>query len=272
MVAAALIGLVIGVLARLTGGSPALGRVFEPVAAFVAAFLAGAAAALGGPLSPYVATLAGLIVLIPGFPLTVAMTELAMRHLVSGTARLAGAAMTFLAIAFGATAGGTVAVFAFGPAPVVTPLALPDWTLPAALVLAPLAFTVLLRAEARDAPAIVGAGICGFAGSRAGALVLGPALGAFAGAFLVTLFANLWNRVSSRPAVVPAVPGILLLVPGSLGFKSLSSLVGRDTVAGLETAFEMLLIAVSLAMGLLFASAILPPRSLLPPESPPTGR
>jgi uncharacterized membrane protein YjjB (DUF3815 family) len=154
----------------------------------------------------------------------------------------------------------------------VTPLALPDWALPAALVLAPLAFTVLLRAEARDGPAIVGAGICGFAGSRAGALVLGPALGAFAGAFLVTLFANLWNRVSSRPAVVPAVPGILLLVPGSLGFKSLSSLVGRDTVAGLETAFEMLLIAVSLAMGLLFANAILPPRSLLSPEPPPIGR
>jgi uncharacterized membrane protein YjjP (DUF1212 family) len=262
--AAVAIGLVIGLLARLTVRAPALGRVFEPVAAFVATFLAGAAAAFAGPVSPYVATLAGLIVLIPGFPLTVAMTELAMRHLVSGTARLAGAAITFFAIAFGAAAGGMVSIRVFGPAPLATPVPLPDWALPMALVLAPLAFAVLLRAEARDAPAIVAAGVLGFAGARGGALVLGPGLGAFAGAFLVTLFGNVWNRWTSRPAVVPAVPGILLLVPGSLGFKSLSALVGRDTVGGIETAFEMVLVAVSLAMGLIFAGALLPPRSLSP--------
>jgi hypothetical protein len=34
----------------------------------------------------------------------------------------------------------------------------------------------------------------------------------------------------------------------------------RDTVLGLEAAFEMVLIAISLAMGLLFANALLPPR------------
>ena len=189
-----------------------------------------------------------------------------MRHLMSGTARLAGAAITFLAIAFGAAAGGTVAAGLFGPSPVVSPVPLPEWALPLALVVAPLAFTVLLRAEARDAPAIVAAGILGFAGARAGALVLGSGLGAFAGAFLVTLFGNAWSRATGRPAVVPSVPGILLLVPGSLGFKSLSSLVGRETVAGLEAAFAMILVAVSLAMGLVFANALLPPAPLSPAE------
>ena len=154
----------------------------------------------------------------------------------------------------------------FGPSPAVSPVPLPEWALPLALVVAPLAFTVLLRAEARDAPAIVAAGILGFAGARAGALVLGSGLGALRRGLPGH---SLRQRLEPghRPARrVPSVPGILLLVPGSLGFKSLSSLVGRETVAGLEAAFAMILVAVSLAMGLVFANALLPPAPCLPPN------
>ena len=39
------------------------------------------------------------------------------------------------------------------------------------------------------------------------------------------------------------VPGILLLVPGSVGFRSLTSLIERQAVAGIETAFSMILTA-----------------------------
>jgi len=256
------IGLVIGALALAAGKSPALRRVFEPVAAAVAALLSGVAASRVPSLSPYVATLAGLIVLIPGFSLTVAMAELAMRHLVSGTARLAGAAMTFLAIAFGVTAVATLASRLLGPAPVITPLALPEWTLFVAVLVAPLAFTVLLRAEPRDAPPILVAAALAFFCARAGAFLLGPGLGAFGGALAVALFGNLFSRLTGRPPVVAVVPGILLLVPGSLGFRSLSSLLAQDTLSGLAAAFDMILVAVSLAMGLVFANALLPAASL----------
>jgi hypothetical protein len=51
------------------------------------------------------------------------------------------------------------------------------------------------------------------------------------------------------------VPALLLLVPGSLGFQSLSRLLDRETVPGVEAAFRMTLVAVSLAMGLLFGPA-----------------
>jgi uncharacterized membrane protein YjjB (DUF3815 family) len=230
------------------------------VAAAVAGFVAAFGAVHLAPLSTYVATLAGLIVLVPGYTLTVAIAELAMRHLVSGTARFAGATVTFLAIAFGAAAGGTLGARLFGAAPAVLPRPLPEWTLVVALLLAPLAFTVLLRAEPRDAPAVMVAGVLAFAAARGGSALLGPGLGAFAGAVAVTLFGNAFNRLTRRPPVVPVVPGILLLVPGSVGFRSLSSLMTRDTVLGLEAAFEMVLIAISLAMGLLFANALLPPR------------
>ena len=59
-----------------------------------------------------------------------------------------------------------------------------------------------------------------------------------------------------------SLPGILLLVPGSIGFWSLAALLESDVVSGVETAFRMVLVAVSLVAGLLLADAIVPPRDL----------
>lgn len=260
--AAALIGLAIGLLALATRRWNGLGRVFEPVAATLAAFLAAWAQRQAGPLSAYVATLAGLIILVPGFSLTVAMTELATRHLVSGTARLMGAAGTFLAIGFGVALGSRLGTLLPGAVLIGAVRPLPEWTLYAALVVAPLSFAVLLRADPRDAGAVVAAGITAFAGARAGALWLGPELGPFVGALAVGLCGNTYARAFDRPSSVLIVPGLLLLVPGSLGFQSLSSLLERETLPGVESAFRMTLGAVSLVTGLLFANVLLPPRPL----------
>ena len=78
---AAVIGLSTGLLAAVTRRAAGFARIFEPVAAFAAAGIAAAVSILLAPHSVFVATLAGLIVLIPGFTLTVAMTALATRHL-----------------------------------------------------------------------------------------------------------------------------------------------------------------------------------------------
>ena len=56
------------------------------------------------------------------------------------------------------------------------------------------------------------------------------------------------------------MPGLLPLVPGSVGLRSLESLFARDTLAGVDTAFQMLMVAVSLVAGLLVANALLPSR------------
>ncbi len=54
------------------------------------------------------------------------------------------------------------------------------------------------------------------------------------------------------------LPGILLLVPGSVGYRSLSSFMERQTLAGIEIAFNMILTAVALVAGLLIAGVIAP--------------
>ena len=260
--AAGLLGLVIGLLALLARRYAAVARVFEPGASFAVALLAAAGAALATPYNVFTATLAGLIALVPGLTLTVGLTELSTRHLLSGTARLSAAFMTFLGIVFGVALGNTVGGLLFGDASVVPPTAIAPWTNLVALAVAPAAFTLLLKAEFRDLPWLMMMGVFAFYGSRVGAGLLGPELGSFVGALIVGVASNVFARVLDRPSQVLLVPGILLLVPGSIGYRSLNAFMEREVVSGIETAFRMLVIAVSLVAGMLMSNAVTPRRRL----------
>ena len=261
---AAVLGLGVGILALLARGRPRVGRVFEPVAAFLVSAGALGLATILGPVSVLIATLGGLIVLLPGLSLTVAMSELATRNLASGTARLSGAFLTFLAIAFGVALGNRVGGAAFGEVSAAISAPLPGWLALVAVVAAGLGFVVVLRAEPRDAAWIVAIGSLGVLGGRAGAATFGIELGTFAGALAVGLASSAYAWLSRRPAVVVSVPGILLLVPGSVGFRGLTSLLERQAVTGIETIFSMILTAMALVAGLLIAAVIAPERGMLP--------
>ncbi|NUO78572.1 threonine/serine exporter family protein [candidate division KSB1 bacterium] len=259
---AGLLGLMIGVLALLTSKWQALGRVFELVAAFAVSSCATIIATQFGSRSIANDILAGLIVLMPGLTLTTAMNELSTRHLVSGTARLSAAFVIFLELGFGVAVGGIFIRKILGEPRILELVALPAWTLWLALLIAPLAFTVLLRAQPRDAMWIVIAGILAFIGSQFGAGLLGPELGVFIGALTVSIASNLYSRLMDRPSTITLVPGILLLVPGSVGFRSLASLMDKEVIPGIETAFKMILIAVALAAGILVGKIVAPPRGI----------
>ena len=257
---AAVIGLVIGLLAEVAGKFRAVGRMFEPVAALVAAMLTALASHLFGPLAVSLATLAGIIILIPGYTLTVAIAELSHKHLQSGTSRLFGALATFLLIAVGVAMGGELIASIMGETPVADPAALPRWTEAIALLAAPLAFTVLLKAQTAAAPWILLTCLAGFVGSRLGSLGMAPELGVFVGALVVGLLGSSYFRANGRPPAIVQVPGILLLVPGSVGFRSLTALLDREVVPGVETAFKTITMAAALAAGLLIASVAAPTR------------
>lgn len=260
---AAVISLLIGGLDLWTRRQRSTVWVLEPVAAILSSALAVVAASLVGPLSVQVVTLAGLIVLLPGLSLTVALNELATRNLISGTSRLTGAAIVFLELGFGVALGTRLTELLPLPAKLGPLPALPGWTEPLALVSLLFAVSILFRARPRDWGWIAIAGTLAYAGSRLGSQVLGPQLGAFVGALIVGLVTNGLARLRNRPAVITLVPAIMLLVPGSIGFRSLESLLARDVLAGVDTAFSMLMVAVALVAGLLFANALVQPRKVL---------
>jgi uncharacterized membrane protein YjjP (DUF1212 family) len=258
VVIAAGTGLAVGALALVTQRAPAARRVFEPLAAFTASALATAASLVLGPCSVYVATLAGVIVLLPGLALTTAMTELSTRHLASGTARLSGALMLFLAIAFGVAMGSKVVGVALGAPHIADPRELAPWTEWVALALAPVSLTVLFRAPPAELPWIWVTGVLAFAGGRMGARMLGPELGIFVGALTAGIASNLYARWRDRPSPVTLVPAVILLVPGSIGFRGLALLLERHVVVGVESAFRMVIMLSALVGGLLIANLVTP--------------
>ncbi len=147
-----------------------------------------------------------------------------------------------------------------GKIQVGAPVPLPDWTLYAALLALPLGAAVLLRVKPRDIPWVLASGGVAFLGGQLGARLLGPELGAFFAALLVGLGSNVYAWLSDRPTSVTLVPGVLLLVPGSIGFRGIASLVDRKTLTGVETAFTALLIAAALSAGILTATVLGPQR------------
>jgi uncharacterized membrane protein YjjP (DUF1212 family) len=260
---AAAIGLLVGVLARLTEKRPGFTRIQLPVTAVFASFLAMAAAAAFGPLNPQVAMLAGLVVLLPGLALTVALSELATNHLASGTARAAGAMVVFVAMAFGVALGARIAALVFGAVRLADPVPAPAWTLALAVLLAPVAMSALFRVPRREVPFVVAGCAMAFLGGLCGGRVLGPELGVFVGGFLAGVAANGYARLRNRPSAIVYLPALLMLVPGSIGFRSVTALLADQVTSGIETAFTTLLMAVALGTGMLVAGVFVPPRRVL---------
>lgn len=257
------VGLITGVLALIMGKHDSAQRLFDTVAAVTAATIATTLGASLGTTSAFIVTLAGLIALLPGLTLTVAMTELATRNLVSGSARLAGAGIVFLTLGFGAALGSHLGALFGGQASSRVPQGLAPWTEILALVIAAGAFVVLFKARSRDFGWVLAAGALAFYAGQGGTHLLGPELGASGGALVLGLGSNFIARVRQRPSAITQVPGLMLLVPGSLGFQGVSSLAAHDTLTGIEAAFSMILVAVGLVTGLLMANLLLPPRRSL---------
>ena len=256
------LGALIGLLDLWAKHSQSVARLLLPLGAFVGAAGAVVATRIFPSLSTQTVGIAAIVLLMPGLTLTVAMTEVATGHLVSGTARLSKAMVSFLLLGFGAAVGGQLAasfldVSAGALASGVGPT---RWI---GLALSLPTLTILLAAKPRDMGWLGIAAVIAYAGGLLGAAATGPAVGAAIATTLLGLAGNAFARFVHRPAVLVIVPGILLLVPGSLGFRSVSSFVNADILHAVETAFDVALVAVGLVAGLLVANLALPPRKAL---------
>ncbi len=258
---ALLLGALVGGLHALSGRAPSLGRILPAVAGTLATVLARLLVLALPGAHESILVLAAVIVLLPGFTLTVATMELASAHVVSGTARLVGALATLVQLGFGVALGHRLADWL--PAPAALDSAAPAWLVPVGFVVAGLAFAVNLKAAPRDLPKVVLATLVAAGTAHLGRVWLGPELGALIGATVIGLISHAYARGGRRPALLLLTPGILILVPGSLGFLSVSSMLDSNVLAAAETAFRMLLIATSLAAGVLLASVAVPPRRSL---------
>lgn len=256
VLAATLTAVVVGIIVRVSSIHAQTRYLSDLLAAFGATLLTHLATRVLDGVAVDLAILASLLVLLPGLSVTVAINELATQNLASGTARLAGAMVTFLTIGFGIVVGRSVVEYTLGAihTPPATPLA--NYWIPVALVVTTPAIAVFFQARLRDLGWILLGIAVGYGGTRLGARYFTPEAAAWTGAFALGITSNLFGQWARRPAAVMQVPGLLLLVPGSIGFSSVAALLRNDVDRGIEGAFTMSMIAASIVAGLLMANVL----------------
>ena len=231
-----------------------------PVAmAALASALAFSAVRLGlDTVRPVATLIAALVIFLPGWRMTVAMTELASGHWASGAGRFLAAITTLLLLIVGVVVGqqatSSVGAMALTPATV-----LPAWVRVMAPLMAGVALTYIFNARRRDMWWIALMCVITSVASFLGGHWLGSTASAFVGAFTAMAVGALLARRLNLPYPVLQQPATLMMVPGSLGFLSMGSLLDQNVTVAIQTGFQMLFVALTLALGAMTAQVALRP-------------
>jgi len=259
MLLGALLGLLVGLAVTSLQRRHNLNRLTPLLGGLVSAAGAALLAGLLSPASQAILILCGIIVLVPGLGLLVSMQELGTGNLVSGTARLAGTGLVFVLLAFGVGLGQRM-VGTLQPPP-MDPVPLPAWTLVPALALTALSFLVVFQGRMEDYGWTLAATVLGWGAARIGTQMLGPEAGAGLAALVLGSACNLWARRTRRPGATLLLPSLMLILPGSLGFRSLTLMLHQQPLEGLQAGFQAMVVTIALMLGLLLANATVSRRS-----------
>ncbi|MGB0775077.1 MAG: threonine/serine ThrE exporter family protein, partial [Akkermansiaceae bacterium] len=258
---------VIFFVSRLVGSSSRMVEAQEVIAAMTAGFTSMAIAGCGVPINAPFVTLSTVIVFIPGIALTVALSEVAHRSLISGVSNLVHSVMNLFKLYFGAIIGIAMGGLAWGlrVEDTLRPVQhLPSFAvLPAVIVLAS-SLCVVLNVRPRQIHWCLVSALIGFYVSQTGEAYFGVAAGMFLGALSVGVYANAFANIRNIPGSIVLTGGLVMLVPGSKTYIILNSWMTGEEILGHQTNInQALLIFISLVAGLLFANAILPTKKSL---------
>ncbi|MEW5682970.1 MAG: threonine/serine exporter family protein [Pseudomonadota bacterium] len=245
--------------------SPRIANMLEPLVALAAGIAACAISAYIDPgINIRLAVLSAIIAFIPGLALTIGFAELAARHLVSGNARIMDALMLLFKLYFGALLGIEIGFALFGVVDFVKPAPISHHFAWLAVGILVSALIVLFKSRGKYTLWSLAAGFIAYGVSFSGATIFDATIGAFLGAFAVGLYSNLFTRLAKAPAVIVAMHGLIVLVPGSKTYIGLNSLIsGQDFVVSDRVGQQTFLILMALVAGLIFANVALPPKKSL---------
>lgn len=239
-------------------------RVFpriEKLIVFIAAFYAFVVASIFNSFfigfNKEIASICGLILLIPGFSFTVAITEMVNNHLISGLSKFTQSFVIFVMLALGIGVADKVMQGLLNVTPVINVFSLPSWSIAVALIGVPVGFIVLLKAKRSDALWISFACWLSYLMYTFTSSYVAAPIAVFLSSVLLGFASNVFAKIKKRNSAIMLVPGMILLVPGSLGFFSISNLLQSNIVEGIEIALKMLTTSMALVMGIIVSDVLL---------------
>jgi uncharacterized membrane protein YjjP (DUF1212 family) len=254
---ASIIGVTTGILAAVAARNVAVERLFETLAAFVATLVIAGAQHVLGPIAVYIVIIAGIVQLLPGLTLTTALHELANKNLVAGTARLGGFLVTLLSLGCGvalgiAVLGPSIIQGTAPPRGSVGPLLVP------AVVAIASAIVIILNARIRDFGWILGSCAVTIVAARLLGGMPGFQVATFGAAFVVGVITTIGSRFLRVPQAVLLVPGLYVLVPGSLSYESVLFIFNQRFADAATVAVNSVLASVFIVAGLLLSQLLFP--------------
>ena len=216
------------------------------------------------PLSTQNVILSSLIYFVPGLMLTTAIFEISSQNLTAGTARLVGAIIVLLKISFGVyIANGFAQYFNFADH-IDFPLKAPSFLkMVFALFMSSTGMVFVFQVRRIDIPWVFLATFTSFICTRVLFYNADDVSRAFLSGAVIGSGANLFSRLSTRPAMVFILPAILLLVPGSIGYRGIEFLFTSNTIEGVNALFATASIGIALVAGTYFGNLIIKPKRTL---------
>ena len=230
--------------------------------AFVAGGLTASAKLVVPELNGVLVTLSAILILIPGYPISVGVIEIVCGRAASGTANLVSG-LVYLAKQFsGAWLGvGLVGLCCLIPDAAGTPVRSEWLWLFMPLLIAALC-VVFQTGKSDFLWAVLGCGLA-YGGILLGGEIAGANLGNLVGTIIAVCYANLWARKTNRPTSIVLLPAIVLLVSGSIGFRGLAAAATGDSATGAQQFLQMFVVALTIAAGLLVGNTIVRPKATL---------
>jgi uncharacterized membrane protein YjjP (DUF1212 family) len=261
LIVSATIGICTGILSTIAARSAIVARLFPAVAAFLATAIVAAFSKLVGPVNIYISIIAGVVVLLPGYSLTLALHELANDFLVAGVARLGRVLSTLLALGCGAFLGLAIVPWVLRSTNVQTHPVAATWWFVASILLAA-GLSIDLDARLRDVVWVFAASFVALLTSHLLSGTSAHAVSAFLAAFLCGMVANIGARYLRVPQAIMLVPALIVLVPGSLSYESVLFAFQHNIDSALTLAANAIVAAIQIVAGLLLSQLVLPASTL----------
>lgn len=203
-------------------------------------------------------TLSAIIILIPGYSVSIGISELVNNHVISGLTNLINGLVYLIKQFVGAWFGFSLVLAFVDLSPTIAQPIDPTWMwilIPILIVALPIVF----QTSANDFGWALLSCTMAYLGFLFGSELGGSNIGILIGSILAGVFANTWEWKTRKPGSIVLLPAVMILVSGSIGFRGLVS-VAQGNADGTTQFLDMFIIAATLAAGFIIADSLIKPK------------
>jgi uncharacterized membrane protein YjjP (DUF1212 family) len=263
--AGGVLGFAVFVTMMLIGrfGGPRLGAWLSLLSAFVVGLLVALARIVQPDVNPIVASVCGLVILVPGYPISIGVLELLTNRVVSGLENLMNGMLTLVQLTAGVWLGYALVAEITSVPEIEAGESVGLVWLFVALIPMLAALCSAMQAPRRDTLATMTIVGCSFIVN----FLVGAAVSGMPGVFVATgtamavgaVLGTLWNRRTGRPMTVITAQLAMLLTSGTIGFRGLAAATTGQASLGAQQLQQMFVVAFALGAGLLVGYSLLRP-------------